>query len=202
MGQNARKLRREVRVSRAEQTSFEFLDGPVPQPAGTIPRLARTPANRIERAVVSDEEVELLRQTLEQMPESDAEDDRWETLWRNVHRLRRHIALQNPLAQAGPIVFVKQPTASFSHQLTQYLGKHARPGGGVFVLDAPGRTMYCRQLAAGALDGQPERARPLGHEAVDPGGAAPQAPERDRLAVEEADRSEGAWLGLHGAIVR
>jgi len=75
----------------------------------------------------------------------------WELLWRDVHRLRRDIALANPLAQTGPLVFAKQAPSLFSHQLTQYQGNCARPGGGIFVLDAPGRSMQCRQLAAGQL---------------------------------------------------
>ncbi len=75
----------------------------------------------------------------------------WEALWRRVHALRRRIALRNPLAQVKPLLFVKQVPGMFSHQLTQYEGNCARPGGGVFVLDAPGKSMQCRELAAGAL---------------------------------------------------
>jgi len=80
---------------------------------------------------------------------SDGPD--WEQLWRNVHWLRRKIVFANPLVDVGPLLFVKQVPGVFSHQLTQYYGSCARPGGGVFVLDAPGRSMECRQLAAGAL---------------------------------------------------
>jgi len=75
----------------------------------------------------------------------------WEDLWQNVHQLRRRIVLANPLAKVGPLLFVKQVPAIFSHQLTQYYGRYARPGGGVFVLEAPGQSMRCRQLAAGKL---------------------------------------------------
>ncbi len=74
-----------------------------------------------------------------------------EDLWRRVHALRREIALKNPLADLGPVLFVKQVPGAFSHQLTQYYGRYARPGGGVFVLEAPGRSMRCRELIAGKL---------------------------------------------------
>jgi hypothetical protein len=74
-----------------------------------------------------------------------------EQLWRRVHELRRELVFSNPLARTGPLLFVKQVPSMFSHQLTQYYGSCARPGGGVFVLDEPGRTMRCRQLAAGQL---------------------------------------------------
>ncbi len=72
----------------------------------------------------------------------------WETLWRRVHALRRKIVLANPLARIGPLVFVKQVPSAFSHQLTQYYGRDARPGGGLFELEKPGTSFACRQLAS------------------------------------------------------
>jgi hypothetical protein len=80
-----------------------------------------------------------------------AQEATWKDLWRRTHRLRRQIAFSNPLAATGPLLFVKQVPSIFSHQLTQYYGSCARPGGGIFVLDAPGQSLQCRQLAAGAL---------------------------------------------------
>lgn len=82
----------------------------------------------------------------------EAQDDRrWEALWRRVHVLRRRIVFRNPLAKIGPLLFVKQVPGSFSHQLTQYYGRCAQPGGGIFVLNEPGESMQCRQVGAGAL---------------------------------------------------
>ena len=78
---------------------------------------------------------------------ADAADPRWEELWCRVHLLRRAIALSHPQLQT-PIALVKQVPSMFSHQLTQYYGSCARPGGGLFVLEKPGRSMACRQLAA------------------------------------------------------
>ncbi len=75
----------------------------------------------------------------------------WEELWRRVHLARRGLALSNPLADVGPLLFVKQAPGMFSHQLTQYYGSCARPGGGIFVLERPGKSLDCRQLAAGKL---------------------------------------------------
>lgn len=80
-----------------------------------------------------------------------AEKPQWENLWRRVHVLRRTIALGNPLAKVGPLLFVKRVPSCFSHQLTQYYGSCAKPGGGLFVLEDPGASMRCRRLAAGAL---------------------------------------------------
>ena len=80
-----------------------------------------------------------------------ADESQWEDLWRRVHAWRRGVVLANPLARTGPLVFAKQVPGAFSHQLTQYYGRYARPGGGIFLLEEPGRSMTCRQLAAGAL---------------------------------------------------
>ncbi|MDP6545152.1 MAG: hypothetical protein QGH60_14290 [Phycisphaerae bacterium] len=77
----------------------------------------------------------------------------WEDLWRRVHRARREIVLSNPLARLGGLVFVKRTPAVFSHQLTQYYGSSARPGGGVFVLESPGKSMRCRELTAALPQG-------------------------------------------------
>jgi hypothetical protein len=75
----------------------------------------------------------------------------WEELWLRVHYLRREIVLANPLAKIGPILFVKQVPSMFSHQLTQYYGSCAQPGGGIFVLEAPGRSLQCRELTPTGL---------------------------------------------------
>ena len=80
-----------------------------------------------------------------------SDEVQWEELWREVHWARRAIVFCNPLAQTGPLLFVKQAPSIFSHQLTQYYGSCARPGGGLFILDQPGVSLRCRQLAAGAL---------------------------------------------------
>jgi len=74
--------------------------------------------------------------------------ERWEALWRDVHVLRRRIVFRNPLARTGPLVFVKKVPSIFSHQITQYQGSTSRPGGGLFVLEEPGRSMRSRQLAS------------------------------------------------------
>ena len=72
----------------------------------------------------------------------------WEELWLRVHKARREIVFANPLAHGGPLLFSKRVPAAFSHQLTQYYGHCARPGGGLFVLDAPGESMACRLLTS------------------------------------------------------
>ncbi len=75
----------------------------------------------------------------------------WEDLWRRAHRWRRDLLLRGAWGEPSPIVFVKQLPSIFSHQLTQYYGGCARPGGGVCVLDAPGVSLAARVLAPDAL---------------------------------------------------
>lgn len=77
----------------------------------------------------------------------------WEALWFEVHRLRREIALANPLADVGPLVFAKHVPSTMSHQLTQYYGTLARPGGGLFVLARPGQSMGVRRLGSSLPEG-------------------------------------------------
>lgn len=85
--------------------------------------------------------------------DSAASDEARESLWLEVHRLRREILLAHPLAKVGPLVFVKHVPSTMSHQLTQYYGYTARPGGGVFVLPQPGRSMRVQKLTASLPEG-------------------------------------------------
>lgn len=79
--------------------------------------------------------------------QASAAETTWESLWLDAHRWRRAAMLADPLADVGPLVFAKHVPSTMSHQLTQYYGYEARPGGGVCVLAEPGRSMRVRQLA-------------------------------------------------------
>ncbi|MBT7302137.1 MAG: hypothetical protein HN849_21595 [Victivallales bacterium] len=76
----------------------------------------------------------------------DANGIEWHTLWRNMHHAKRELLLSDPRWDRKPLAFVKRVPSSFSHQLTQYYGSCARPGGGVFVLSDPGSSMATRCL--------------------------------------------------------
>ena len=82
------------------------------------------------------------------LQKKNATETEWESLWLDLHRLRREIVFSNPLADVGPLLFTKRVPSIMSHQLTQYYGYTARPGGGVFVLDEPGKSMQSRSLTA------------------------------------------------------
>ena len=66
--------------------------------------------------------------------------------WLHWHQLRRELVMRNPLFRTGPLLFAKHVSSTMSHQLTQTYGYAARPGGGIYVLDAPGASMQVRSL--------------------------------------------------------
>lgn len=78
-------------------------------------------------------------------------DTDWENLWRRVHLFRRRIVFQNPLVRTNPIAFVKFAPTNNSIMQQQYIGRFARPAGGIFMLEEPGQSMQCRSLTKGKL---------------------------------------------------
>ncbi len=73
------------------------------------------------------------------------------SLYLRVRWLKRRIALANPLMQFGKLLFCKRVPTSYSHQVMQYYGWRARPGGGIFVLDNPGHSLAARDILDGKL---------------------------------------------------
>lgn len=96
-----------------------------------------------------------LREEYKKLSMQSEEDNNhvWESLWYRVHRLKRAMMLEDPRIGNSPLIFVKQAPPVFSHQLTQYYGRYARPGGGVFLLEKPGHSMHTRELTAGLSPG-------------------------------------------------
>jgi hypothetical protein len=74
-----------------------------------------------------------------------------ESLWLNLHNLRRKIVLGNPLFKTSQVLMVKHVPSVMSHQLTQLYGYCARPGGGLFILQEPGVTMRTKNITPETL---------------------------------------------------
>jgi len=74
-------------------------------------------------------------------------------LYLQVRRLKRRIGLANPLLAFDKLLFTKRVPTSYSHLVMQYYGWRARPGGGLFVLERPGRSLACRDILEGKLRG-------------------------------------------------
>lgn len=70
----------------------------------------------------------------------------WEELWRYLRQWQREFFLKDLTEDNMPLLFVKQAPGAFSHQLTQYYGRYARPGGGIFILEEPGKSMKLRAV--------------------------------------------------------
>lgn len=81
---------------------------------------------------------------------STTEED-WRHLWREVHWWRRKLLFSTLPLPLGPIAFVKHVPSAFSHQLTQYYGRDARPGGGVCLLPEPGKSLTAIDLVGQKL---------------------------------------------------
>ncbi|MDO5310247.1 MAG: hypothetical protein Q4G03_12260 [Planctomycetia bacterium] len=74
------------------------------------------------------------------------QDTAAQELWLSMRRLKRDILLNAPYFQFGSLLFVKGAPSVMSHQLTQVYGYCARPGGGLYLLDAPGKSMQAREI--------------------------------------------------------
>ncbi len=96
-------------------------------------------------ASLSAEESELRRLAAEARRDSaGAEEAR--SLYFRVRWLKRHIALSNPLLGSGELLFAQRVPSEYSHLVMQYFGWRARPGGGLFVLEQPGRSLRTRAV--------------------------------------------------------
>jgi hypothetical protein len=76
-----------------------------------------------------------LQTAAQQTPVVD-EDARFR-LYLDACRLRRRIALANPLLDFDKLLFIKRHRARYDHMCDQYYGINAVPGGGIYVLHDP-----------------------------------------------------------------
>lgn len=73
------------------------------------------------------------------------------TLFVEIARVRRQIALANPLLNFDKLLFLTHHRAQYEHMCDQYYGFHARPGGSLHVLSNPfSDEPKVRDLLAGA----------------------------------------------------
>ncbi|NLY00651.1 MAG: hypothetical protein GXY83_31525 [Rhodopirellula sp.] len=79
----------------------------------------------------------------------DAETAR--TAWLQVRQWKRRIALANPLMDFGPLLVTKRVPPSWSHLVAQYFGWRQRPGGGLYVIEKPGRSLAVRDILGDQL---------------------------------------------------
>ena len=83
---------------------------------------------------LSAQEAELARLRAEGRKVEVADSAARLALFREVCRVRRQIALKNPLLNFDRILFIKRHRAIYDHMCDQYYGMTAQPGGGLYVL--------------------------------------------------------------------
>ena len=74
-----------------------------------------------------------------------------EIFYAEVRGFKRKCAFANPLTRFGKMLFVKRVPTSYSHLVMQYFGWRARKGGGIFILDEPGKSLACHDIFGGKL---------------------------------------------------
>ena len=84
---------------------------------------------------------------------TDTSLDEQRAIYLRTRWLKRQVLLSNPQMQFGQLLFAKRVPTSYSHLVMQYFGWRARPGGGLFVLENPGRSLAARDLLDGQLAG-------------------------------------------------
>jgi len=75
-------------------------------------------------------------------------------LYYQIRRMTRTVALKNPLLVDRPLVFMKRKrfACQMLHEYIAYFNQYGGQfGGGVFVLEEPGRSLKTRELTAGQL---------------------------------------------------
>ena len=113
------------------------------QPGGSVGR----PATAGDAAVAELEQLAALA------ARTDTSLDEQRAIYLRTRWLKRQVLLSNPQMQFGQLLFAKRVPTSYSHLVMQYFGWRARPGGGLFVLENPGRSLAARDLLDGQLAG-------------------------------------------------
>lgn len=75
----------------------------------------------------------------------------WRSLYLRVRLAKRALLFRNPLLNFDQILFCKRAQPSYSHLVGQYFGWRQRPGGGLFILENPGRSLAVRDVVGSQL---------------------------------------------------
>jgi hypothetical protein len=65
--------------------------------------------------------------------------------------LKRSALLADPKLAFGELLFCTRKNPSWNHEVAQYFGWRQRPGGSLYALERPGRSLACRDLVKGQL---------------------------------------------------
>jgi len=77
--------------------------------------------------------------------------DEWRSHYLRVRLRKRELLLGDPLMNFGRLLVCKRLMPSYAHLVAQYYGWRQRGGGGLCVVESPGRSLETRDLIAGRL---------------------------------------------------
>ncbi len=100
--------------------------------------LARRTLEAVAGRLAEAERAALPAAELDALAKAQAEagpDADWRGLYLRSRRLRRRIALADPLLAFDRLLVNERPPPLYSHMCDQYLGRHSRPGEGLLVLE-------------------------------------------------------------------
>ena len=107
-----------------------------------------TAVSEIRRKKIPEfvQKVEVFRKELEPETHSFMEIHH---LWYRIRTLKRNLILQSLFSENEKLMFCKRVPTSYSHLVMQYFGWRARPGGGLFILETPGKSLKARDIFDG-----------------------------------------------------
>jgi hypothetical protein len=129
----------EVEVIRADKPGNAALNRPADQSSVSpwsvthpVPRTVdwRAATRRVLDTLEPEPRAVALAGALEHLPPTESA----QALYLESRRLRREMALADPLLDFDAILFTKRAPGSFSHMSDQYYGWWSRPGGGIYLL--------------------------------------------------------------------
>jgi len=129
----------EVEVIRADRPGNAALGRPADQSSVSQWSVAhplakeidwREATQRVLGTVETDPRTATLVAALKGLPRTESA----QALYLEARRLRREIAMADPLLDFDAILFTKRVPGSFSHMSDQYYGWWSRPGGGIYIL--------------------------------------------------------------------
>ncbi len=71
--------------------------------------------------------------------------------WLALRQLKRRLLLAHPHFDGGPLLVCKRVPPSWSHLVAQYFGWRQRPGGGLYIVPQPGRSLQVRDMLTDQL---------------------------------------------------
>ena len=114
--------------------------GRLPQASRQLLGMCRALLDELGRAklglIFDHAQADLVRLESQAKSQPSRPAEAWLPLYRQTRRLRRRVALANPLLDFDRLLLVKGRPPLYSHMCDQYLGRHSRAGAGIYLLES------------------------------------------------------------------